>query len=198
MSEPDTVAFAGERFEVADRIGLMPLMRFAKFAQRGVDSNEMEGLAAMYDLLEQCIAPDDWRRFEDHADKQRVDGEELMSVVRDVIELLSSRPTRRPSDSSDGPLIMSENSADDSSQQVIDQLERRGRPDLALHVARAREFRASAAVDVCDVRGARGAGGACGADGAGCGVHVARGGREGPGGGHRRGGPRLLRRGAAG
>lgn len=141
MSE---VEFAGERFTIADRIGLMPLMRFAKVAQRGVDSNELEGLTAMYDLLEQCIADQDWQRFQAHADKVRADGDQLMAVVKDVMEALSRRPTSRPSDSSDGPSTASTSSAVDSSSQVIARLEREGRPSLALMVQRAQGWRASA------------------------------------------------------
>ena len=138
------VTFGGESFTVADRIGLMPLMRFAKHAQAGVDANEMAGLAALLDLLEQCIAPQDWQRFNDHADKVRADGDQLMVVVKDVIEVLSARPTSRPSDSSDGPSTTSVSSAGDSSTQVITRLEAQGRPDLALIVSMREESRASA------------------------------------------------------
>ena len=142
--EPRRVEFAGESFAIADRIGLMPLMRFAKVAQSGIDTNEMGALAAMLDLLEQSIAPQDWRRFNDHADKVRADGDTLMTVVKEVITALSARPTSRPSDSSDGPPPTNASSAGDSSSQVIDDMERRGRPDLALIVSMAQESRASA------------------------------------------------------
>lgn len=138
-----TVEFLGEQFAVAERIGLMPLMRFAKHAKSGVDSESMAGLAAMYDLLEQCIAPSDWQRFEDHADRERADGEQLLGVVTAVIEALSARPSTRPSDSSAGPSTTAPNSTDDSSS-VVQRLEDKGRPDLALMVDRAVKARASA------------------------------------------------------
>lgn len=139
------VDFAGESFRTADRIGVMPLMRFAKVAQAGVDANEMAGLAAMYDLLEQCIDPADWLRFQAHADKVRADGDELMAVVKAVIEALSDRPTSRPSDSSDGPSTTSTSSLADSSSQVIVDFERKGRPQLAAQVLLAQQARASRA-----------------------------------------------------
>lgn len=140
----DTVTFAGQEFTVAGKIGAMPLMRFARVARRGVDSNELEGLAAMYDLLEQCIDPGDWPRFERAADESRADGDELMAVVQDVMAVVSGRPTSRPSDSSDGSQTMSTSSPAGSSSPVIDRLVQRGRPDLALIVSQAEASRASA------------------------------------------------------
>lgn len=131
------VAFHGETFTIADRIGLMPLMRFAKVAQGGVDSNDLAGLAAMYDLLEQCIAPADWQRFQDVADRSRADGEQLMEVVAEVMTVLSERPTSRPSGSSDGPLITEPKSAGGFSSPVMDRLS--GRPDLQLIVVRSQQ-----------------------------------------------------------
>lgn len=139
-----TIEFLGEDFAIAERVGVLPLMRFAKVAKRGTDSMSMAGLAAMYDLLEQCIDADDWDRFCDHASEQRADGEQLMSVVGDVLSGIAGRPTQRPSDSSDGSPSTSESSVDDSVRQVIADLEAKGRPDLALVVQQAQESRASA------------------------------------------------------
>lgn len=50
------VEFMGKEFAIASKIGLMPLMRFAHAAKSGLDSDDMEGMAAMYDMLRQCIA----------------------------------------------------------------------------------------------------------------------------------------------
>lgn len=136
MTEALTVPFCGEDFRIADKIGLMPMMRFAKVAQAGVDSADLAGLAAMYDLLEQCLADDEWQRFSDHADKSRADGDELMAVVGKVFEELGKRPTSRSSDSSDGPPPTSERSTAGSSPalRLLD-----GRPDLQVAVLRAQE-----------------------------------------------------------
>lgn len=137
----NSVDFGGESFTVAERIGLMPLMRFAKVAQSGVDSGDMAGLAAMYDLLEQCIDPSDWRRFEAAADRARADGDELMAVVAEVMAKITERPTSRLSDSSDGPRVTEPNSEAASSSPVMDRLH--GRPDLQLMVIRAQAAKAS-------------------------------------------------------
>lgn len=140
----DVVSFLGRDFAVADQVSTLALMRFAKLAQGGMDAESMEGLAAMYDLLEQCIAPEDWPAFGRLADQQRAQADDLFDVVTRVLPLIAARPTGRPSDSSDGPQEPNAPSADDSSSRVITRLERQGRPDLALMVARAQDSRASA------------------------------------------------------
>ena len=139
----DVITFHGQEFHLADTMGLMPLMRFAKVARSGVDAQELEGLAAMYDLLEQCIEPDEWDRFVDLATKHRDQGDDLMEVVKETIETMSARPTERSSDSSDGPAPTSQNSTDASSSPVVRRLENRGRPDLALVVQEAEAARAA-------------------------------------------------------
>lgn len=128
------IEFAGETFATADKIGLMPLMRFAKVAKAGADAQDMDGLAALYDLLKQCIAPADWQRFEDAADRTQAEGDELMGVIGKVFEALSERPTRLPSDSSAGQTPTPPSSEDASYLRVVKRLEDEGRPDLALIV----------------------------------------------------------------
>lgn len=139
----ETFGFLGEQFHVAEKVAALPLMRFAKIAKAGVDADDLDGLAAMYDLLEQCLHPDDWGRFQAHADKTRADGDELLKVVQDVFAVLAERPTGRSSDSSDGPRIIEPNSTGVSSSpgtdRVIRRLNDQGRPDLALLVRRRAE-----------------------------------------------------------
>lgn len=130
----DEVELLGKSFKIAEKIGLMPLLRFAKAAQNGVDSNDMAGLAALLDVLEQCIDPDEWQRFNDHADKTRADEDELLQMVYLVIEAISDRPISRPSDSSAGPPATGPRSVDGSSR-ALRLLE--GRPDLQVAVLRA-------------------------------------------------------------
>ena len=137
--EPEVrkVTFMGAEFAVADKIGLMPLMKFAKIAKRGVDSADQEGLAAMYDMIEQCIADEEWDAFEEHATKTRAGDEELLQVIKDVMTILSERPTSRPSVSSDGPPATAPiSAADSSSLEVVRRLSSQGRPDLGMAVLR--------------------------------------------------------------
>jgi hypothetical protein len=99
----DQVEFAGEKFRIRRRAPVMALLKFAKAAQAGGDSENLEGLAAMYALLRGCIDTQDWQRFEDLAMELESDHEELFAVVQQTLELLTSRPTKRPNDSSSGP-----------------------------------------------------------------------------------------------
>jgi hypothetical protein len=120
-------------------------MRFARLAKDGVDSDEMEGFAAIYDLLRECIHEDDWDRFEAHASKVHA-GEELMQVVSEAMTLITARPTNQPSDSSDGPQTTSGSSADGFGSPVtslVERLESQGRPSIAYMVEQAQASQAS-------------------------------------------------------
>lgn len=146
MSE---VEFGGETFRTADSIGLMALMRFAHVAKGGTDSNDMAGLAAMYDLLEQCFPAEEFDRFQQVALRTKAKGDELMAVVGKVVEAISARPTGRPSDSSAGPAVIEPSSGDASSSEaphlrVVRHWEEKGRPDVAFMVQMAQEGMASA------------------------------------------------------
>lgn len=135
----DTVELLGERFEVAESVGAFPLMRFAKAATaRG---GTMARFAALYDLLEQCIAPTDWDRFQKHGAAVRADEDQLLGVVRSVFEVIGGRPTGRSTDSSDGPQIIEPSSTPGSSsaERVIARHNEAGRPDLALFVRKRQE-----------------------------------------------------------
>lgn len=99
----DTVECMGERYRIGDKVGLMPLMRFAKSAKEGVDSDDLEGLVAIYDMLSDCIHPAEWDRFERDMTKKQAEADDLMPVVTRTLEILSARPTQRRSASSSGP-----------------------------------------------------------------------------------------------
>lgn len=109
------VEFLGEHYRIAEKVGLMPLMRFAMTAKAGANADDMEGLAAMYALIRDCIDPSEWERFENDAIMKKAEAEELLKVVQDVIQALSARPTQRPADSSAGPQTTSANSKEPSS-----------------------------------------------------------------------------------
>lgn len=144
-----TIEFKGAEFAVADKVGLMPLLRFAHAAKSGLDSADMEGMAALYDMLRQCIAdkavyvlnggeldraaynelPPEaveqvvtyggWDEFEEHATTSRADDADLMDIVQRAMALLSARPTSRPSASSDGSQSTAPTSAEDSSSLAV-------------------------------------------------------------------------------
>lgn len=118
-STGQAVTFLGVDYRIADRVGLMPLMRFAWVARQGVNGDDMEGLAAIYDMLHDCLHTDDWDRFQNDATTKKAEADDLLQVVAQTIELLTARPTQRPSDSSGGPLSTSPSSTGSSSSQAI-------------------------------------------------------------------------------
>ena len=133
-----TVEFCGEHFALSDAIGLMPLLKFAKVAKDGTKSNDMDGLAAMYDLLEQCFIPASWERFQQVATEKRADADTLLAVIPKAIEAITNRPTSRPSDSSDGPVTTSTSSAAGASVRDLfaEASAIEPRPDMAMGVLR--------------------------------------------------------------
>lgn len=97
------ITFAGEQFRIRERVGLMPLMRFAQASSAGGDTADMDALAALYRLLRACIHVDDWAKFEDAADDSGAEADDLMPVVTETLSLVTARPTERPAVSSAGP-----------------------------------------------------------------------------------------------
>lgn len=100
--EPDVFILCGETFTVSDHLGIVPLGMFAKAAASGLDTAEMEGLAALIDVVAQCVIESDQERLLSVATKKRADADLLLRIVKAVIEAQTGRPTERPSDSSDG------------------------------------------------------------------------------------------------
>jgi hypothetical protein len=153
----DSVEFYGEKYLLAQKIGYLPLLKFAHTAAQGADADDMEGMAAMYDMLQGCFergqpcgkcvmcagddelepdpgkcisrAGDEWPRFERHAIREAADAEDLLNVITDVMEIVSARPTRARSGSSQPAQRTSARSKDNSSGQAagltpIDELAR--------------------------------------------------------------------------
>lgn len=114
-ADAGTVELAGRAFRVSDKVGMMPLMRFARVAQKGAGAGDMEGLAAMYDFIQSVVAQDEWAAFQEHATDQRVDNDELLGFVRDAMSIIAARPTGPRSSSRGGSRTTTESSQDDSS-----------------------------------------------------------------------------------
>jgi hypothetical protein len=136
------VTFCGERFELTERPSKMALMEFASVAVTGADSESLEGLAALHNLLQECIGEAEWPRFKALAREHKSDDVALFGVVNSVFEAYSEIPTTRPSDSSDGPENTSPRSEGDVFSRSKAALEAKGRPDLAVVVMQAQEAQA--------------------------------------------------------
>jgi len=108
--EPDTFTFCGELFTVAEQVGIVAWGRFAQAAQAGHDTAEMEGLAALIEVVSQIVVDADRDRFLTVASRNRADADDLLAIVRAVMEAQAERPTQQPSDSSAGLSPTPENS----------------------------------------------------------------------------------------
>jgi hypothetical protein len=129
-----TVQFFGQEFTLRDDVSEWALMTFARAARNGQDGETMEGMAAMLDLLEDCVVPEDWKRFSSVAKANRARSKDISAVIQAAFAQETGRPTGRSSDSSDGPTTIepkSQSSSDGNVSQLL-----RGRPDLIAAVTK--------------------------------------------------------------
>lgn len=115
--EPDQIEFCGETFALADHVGAMPFLQFSAAATSGRTTADVEGDAALHALLRDTIDSDDFARFQAVATEHKATTTDLINVVRGIISARSGRPTRRPSDSADGPSPTGESSKEPSSSE---------------------------------------------------------------------------------
>lgn len=128
------VEFMGARFRLAEGIGIMPLMAYANAAKSDLDSDDLDGLAAMYALVRDMVdqtrvqatndgrpvfdddgepvyeGPSEWQRFERHAIETKADGEDLRDFIKAGMEQLAARPRKRRGTSSESSPQISERS----------------------------------------------------------------------------------------
>ena len=134
------VTLAGKEFRVAEKVGLMPLLKFSHAANLRADDER--AYAALYSILrdviyegdepcgncETCKALDnptardceiadggDWEAFEDHATRVKADGDDLLEVVSQAMVVITARPTELPASSSAGSRKTTRNSTGSSS-----------------------------------------------------------------------------------
>ena len=105
----------GKEYAVADKIGLGPLIRFRMLAKQGADSADSEALDVMVAMLMQALTDEAWLEFQDDMMVHRIDHEDIFEIVKDAIEIITARPTSRPSVSSAGPTTTTASSTEPSS-----------------------------------------------------------------------------------
>lgn len=114
-----SVDFMGQKFPIASKVGLMPLMEFAYYASSGADTSDMGSLVAIYEMLRDCFKDEDtFDEFRKLAKRTKADAEDMMPVVQQTIELLTARPTEQDSESSASLRETSESLTDNSSGQA--------------------------------------------------------------------------------
>lgn len=127
LDDDNSIEFLGRRFRLAERIGLMPMLAFAAASKKGLDSSDMEGLAAMYALIRDCLdetrvqavddrgapvfepdgtprydGPSEWMKFEQHCLAEKAEAEDLMEFISSAMSVVSARPPKRRETSSGG------------------------------------------------------------------------------------------------
>jgi hypothetical protein len=117
------VPFMGAEFKMASKIGLAPLMLLAVAARKGVDAADEAGLAALHDVIQDCIDESEHPRFWRHAVDTKADADDFMKAVQHVIQDLAARPTSPPGGSSTGRRATSASSKASSSKTAM------GEPD---------------------------------------------------------------------
>jgi hypothetical protein len=132
------LTFQGETFDLEDSYATIMV---ADFSADLLD--DKINLVALRALLQHLILPEDWERFHALCVDKRLGNHDLLKAVEEAIEAINERPTEQPTDSSDGLTTTPAKSEVASSLRVIGRLEGQGRPDLALQVKRAAEFRES-------------------------------------------------------
>lgn len=132
MDDENSIEFLDKRFRLAERIGLMPMLAFAAASKKGLDSADMDGLAAMFALIRDCIdqsreqavdadgkpvfdddgspryeGPSQWMLFEQHCYDKQATGEELMEFIGKAMSAVAARPQLRRETSSGGSPLTS-------------------------------------------------------------------------------------------
>lgn len=87
-------------FRIAETIGLMPLLRFAHSAKSGLDTDDMEGMAALYTMIRDVVHEGDWEDFQEYATVVKAEDEELLEFVSGAIEVISARKVAQRGSSS--------------------------------------------------------------------------------------------------
>jgi hypothetical protein len=112
------IEFMGELFTLPAHISFMPMLLFAKAAKSGLNTGDMDGLAALYDMIHGCLEPDDGERFDRVALEKRASDAELMDMVTRIMEAVNARPTGPPSGSMSPGRNVSQKSREPSSSQA--------------------------------------------------------------------------------
>lgn len=140
-----SVEFKGEEFAPKGAVNRMRTLYLAKVArdnQKRLTDAEKRGdtdaageammhiNAALYDLVQSVLRPDDFERFMAACDEQGVDDAELYAFAGQMMGAAAERPTERSSDSSAGPSTTPVSSESRAEALVTERFV--GRPDMQM------------------------------------------------------------------
>lgn len=99
--EPATFKLMGAEYKLADKVGIWPLMQYARALEAG--DNELgnrKAMASAHAILEDSIHPDDWGRFQEDMISKKMDDilmvlDAVMSAVR-IADSKRGRNGRKP------------------------------------------------------------------------------------------------------
>jgi formylmethanofuran:tetrahydromethanopterin formyltransferase len=94
------VKLLDSKFKIADKIGAMPMLKWAAASELSED--DPAALGAIYTMLQDVIHEDVWTEFEKFATKSKVDAEDLVNVISHSLEVLTGNPTKPQSGSHTG------------------------------------------------------------------------------------------------
>lgn len=100
-----TIDVAGETFSLRDKMPPAVVLKFQR-AQRNPSLTDADKSSYILDLLQAAVTKADWPGFEAAIDEIE-EPEELVDLMKQVLESFGERPTGRSSDSSDGPATTS-------------------------------------------------------------------------------------------
>lgn len=111
----EQVELAGRKFFVAAKVGAMAMLKYAHVAKHEDTVEDLDASAATYDFLRAAIDKTEWLEFEQHAVDELCDLDDLLNCANEAIQVISARPTKRPSDSLSGPSSSAPTSSESSS-----------------------------------------------------------------------------------
>jgi hypothetical protein len=85
----------GKFFKVDTEQGLMPLMEWAA-ANDSADPQNGPQLAALFYMLRDIVAPEDWDDFRAHAKSSKAKGPEFVKFQEAAAEVIAAVPTEQP------------------------------------------------------------------------------------------------------
>jgi hypothetical protein len=93
---PGTLTFKGETYRLDKKVGIWPLIQFARSAEAGMQIVDQRGLAAVHAFLQDVIDPDDWGRFQEDMIKKKVDDlTELLETAQQAVNYMMEDQQRK-------------------------------------------------------------------------------------------------------
>jgi hypothetical protein len=92
--EPATFKLMGAEYKLAPKVGIWPLMQYARAVETGDnDVGNRRAMASAHAILEDSVHPDDWGRFQEDMIAKKMD--DLLMVLDAVMGAIRIADTKR-------------------------------------------------------------------------------------------------------